>query len=124
MNEDDFQEFIKKYPLLMRKISYLEVGKGWKDLLSRLFFLLERHVFEMPIHLQNDVYLEQVKEKFGTLRIYCSHETPFIQGAVAMAESISATICEDCGMPGIRRQESWIKTRCDVCHDNWKNRKI
>jgi len=56
----------------------------------------------------------QVKEKFGTLRFYFMGGDDVIDGMVSMAESMSARMCEICGVPTTRDQEDgWVRTRCD-----------
>ena len=58
------------------------------------------------------VTLDQVKEKFGTLRFYYSGGDDYISGLVSMAESISGITCETCGKPGTSTGGGWIKTAC------------
>lgn len=60
------------------------------------------------------VALDQVKEKFGTLRFYYTGGDEHISGMVRMAESMSAVTCEDCGAPGKSRNGGWIRTLCDI----------
>ena len=61
------------------------------------------------------VTLDQVKEKFGTLRFYYTGGDDYISGMVTMAEAISGTTCESCGNPGERQGGGWIKTICSPC---------
>ncbi len=58
----------------------------------------------------------QVKEKFGTLRFYCSG-TDAIDRYIRLAERLSALTCEDCGKPGKANDSGWIRTQCDDCRD-------
>jgi len=58
------------------------------------------------------VTLDQVKEKFGTLRFYYSGGDDYIRGMVTMAESMSGVTCEECGKPGTSTSGGWIKTAC------------
>ena len=58
------------------------------------------------------VTLDQVKEKFGTLRFYYSGGDDYISGLVSMAESMSGVTCEECGKPGTQTKGGWIKTAC------------
>jgi hypothetical protein len=58
------------------------------------------------------VTLDQVKEKFGTLRFYYSGGDDYISGLVSMAESMSGITCEECGKPGTSTSGGWIKTVC------------
>lgn len=59
------------------------------------------------------VTLDQVKEKFGTLRFYYSGGDDIIDGMVRMAESMSGVTCEECGNLGKPRGKSWFYTACD-----------
>ncbi len=62
------------------------------------------------------VRLFQVKEKFGTLRVYADDPTPEVKALIAKAEALSETTCETCGMPGSLRKKSsgWVYTACDM----------
>jgi hypothetical protein len=57
-------------------------------------------------------HLDQVKEKFGTLRFYSAWFSDQFQGAVSFAESYSALVCEICGKPGELYRAGWLKTLC------------
>jgi len=61
------------------------------------------------------VTLDQVKEKFGTLRFYYSGGDDYISGMVTLAEAMSGTTCEGCGNPGERRGGGWVHTYCEPC---------
>jgi hypothetical protein len=63
------------------------------------------------------VTLDQVKEKFGTLRFYYTGGDEYIHGMVTMAESMSGVICEECGNPGERKGGGWVRTICDPCEE-------
>ena len=63
------------------------------------------------------VTLDQVKEKFGTLRFYYTGGDDIIDGMVRMAESMSGVTCEECGNPGERRGGGWIHTYCQPCEE-------
>ena len=60
------------------------------------------------------VTLDQVKEKFGTLRFYYSGGDEYINGLVSMAESMSGVTCEQCGSPGTTGGQGWITTLCET----------
>ena len=73
--------------------------------------LIDRTLQEVP-GLVPQVTLDQVKEKFGTLRFYYSGGDDTIRGMVRMAESMSSVTCEECGKPGTSTSGGWIKTVC------------
>ena len=63
------------------------------------------------------VTLDQVKEKFGTLRFYYQGGDDYISGMVSLAESMTAVTCENCGNPGSCRGGGWVHTFCTPCED-------
>jgi len=60
------------------------------------------------------VTLDQVKEKFGTLRFYYTGGDDYIRGMVTMAEAMSGVICEECGNPGETKGQGWVVTLCET----------
>jgi hypothetical protein len=60
------------------------------------------------------VILDQVKEKFGTLRFYYTGGDDEISGMVRMAESMSGVTCEECGSPGETKGQGWVVTLCET----------
>lgn len=105
----------------------LECGQGWETLLEALFFQIsccrEQRTF--------DVVVDQVKEKFGSLRFYWHGESTdrkvkegwvertqdYIDGLVSMTEQMSYYICELCGNKGKTNETGWISTLCDECRE-------
>jgi hypothetical protein len=86
--------------------------KGYFNAEERMAEVLEKGLTKVrPVVPQ--VVADQVKEKFGTLRFYYHGGDEYIHGLAAMAESMSAVTCEDCGAPGQQRQGGWIRTLCD-----------
>jgi hypothetical protein len=73
---------------------------------------IEREERPVP-ELIEQVVARQIKEKFGTLRFYYDGGDDYIRGLEAMADSMSARICEDCGKPGKRTTGGWIRTLCE-----------
>lgn len=66
--------------------------------------------------IQNLPSFVQIKEKFGTLRIYTDNINDSVAGAIMVAERLSACICESCGSTGERRSmRGWISTSCRSC---------
>ncbi|RAY11641.1 TraR/DksA family transcriptional regulator [Actinomadura craniellae] len=108
------------------------VGRGWHPLLLRLH--------EELLAVSPGYAVNQVKEKYGTLRVYLvsgllrgpylttgewpddrqaaemGREDDAARRLVAAAEEESGRTCESCGAPGRARQGAWIKTLCDGCH--------
>ena len=91
------------------------VGKGWSCLIEQLFKAIGDDGF-----LGVDIKVVQVKEKFGTLRIYTIGATDYADGYIHGLEFLSSLLCEKCGDVGtLRGSESnryWVLTLCDECN--------
>ena len=100
-----------------------ECGDGWFNILDQLMSNIQHHIdwnnknFEKGYKQYKQVpqvTLDQVKEKFGTLRFYYTGGDDVIGGMVRMAESMSAVTCEQCGNPGTVGGQGWISTLCET----------
>jgi hypothetical protein len=100
-----------------------ECGDGWFTILDQLMGNIQHHIdwnnknFEKGYKQYKQVpqvTLDQVKEKFGTLRFYYQGGDNEISGMVRMAESMSAVTCEQCGNPGTTGGQGWISTLCET----------
>lgn len=88
-----------------------QVGPGWLPILDRMAQRL--------VDAGWDRQVDQIKEKFGTLRVYLrTYDRPEWSRIVSEAERESAVTCELCGQPGTTRGGGgvWITTRCEACH--------
>jgi hypothetical protein len=96
-----------------------ECGDGWFTLLDQLMGNIQNHIDwkNRTEEVVKQVTLDQVKEKFGTLRFYYTGGDEYIHGMVTMAESMSGVICEECGNPGERKGGGWVRTICDPCEE-------
>ncbi len=96
-----------------------DCGDGWFKILSKCLDQL-RALREFG--LAPSLLLVQVKEKFGTLRVYLiGHDQRGVADAVvSRAERLSGFTCEDCGAYGKTRGGGWITTLCASCYE--KNR--
>jgi hypothetical protein len=94
-----------------------ECGDGWFNILDQLMSNIQHHIDwkNKKEEIIPQVTLDQVKEKFGTLRFYYSGGDDIIDGMVRMAESMSGCTCEECGNIGKSRGGGWIHTYCESC---------
>lgn len=101
----------------------VECGDGWYDLIDTLCRAIK--VYESNLESKKDfddsyftnykkVKFDQVKEKFGGLRIYYKGGDSYVSGLVSMAEDMSYKICEICGNKGSPNKKGWISTLCDA----------
>lgn len=81
-----------------------ECGAGWDSLINPLIDQCARE----------GIHIDQIKEKFGTLRFYISGVPPgsTIEKNIDAAEEASAAMCEVCGSPGTLGGKFWMRTRC------------
>jgi hypothetical protein len=88
-----------------------ECGEGWFELL--------RELFEAIRALAPTTFsVDQVKQKFGDLRVYVSGETPAIAALITTATEKSRRTCEWCGKSAERGgppRYSWRVTLCPEC---------
>jgi hypothetical protein len=98
-----------------------DCGNGWYHIINQLCANIQHHIdwrnrkneldSNQPIVPQ--VTVDQVKEKFGTLRFYYTGGDDYIDGLVSMAESMSGVTCEECGNPGSTVGRGWLTTLCE-----------
>ncbi len=120
------QDLQAKYPELFTVTdpSYPFLGvyieDGWLPLVDTLLGVIqdERHIITQLDPSENLVYIQQIKQKFGKLRLYTAKTFPRIQGAIALAEALSGKICEKCGSPGsMRNNNGYYHVACDSCNE-------
>jgi NADH pyrophosphatase NudC (nudix superfamily) len=119
----------------------IECGNGWFDIISPLCCMIKQHEhsirwrqewkqkqssevqkdFNVSVEGDEPEYLpvkfDQVKEKYGGLRVYFTGGDEYVEGLVSMAESFSYKICEVCGDRGKPNEGGWISTLCDNCRN-------
>lgn len=116
MNPENLNRLKEKYPILFENV-YCGVSceDGWVSLIDEL----SSKVTALMTKYNCEIKYDQIKEKFGLLRIYfnCSDGTPaevsnHVDSLVSGAEELSGTICEVCGEPGKLSGKYWVKTVC------------
>jgi hypothetical protein len=118
LEEDFFDKLKADCPLTMQGLHGLETSPGWNHIIKNVVHAVENHVDDFPLELKNQIYFVQIKQKFGGLRIYMSHHTPFVDGVITLAEYLCYTICENCGVAGKKRNiGNYI---CVLCEEHYK----
>lgn len=93
---------------------YPTVGDGWRELVEKAVCRIK------AADVGRSVKITQVKEKYGTLRLYWMSTRGIdaatdaaIEEAVALAEARSECTCEKCGEEGrLYSAGSWLTTAC------------
>ena len=101
-----------------------ECGDGWFNIINHLCQNIQHHLDwkNKGGEVVPQVTVDQVKEKFGTLRFYYTGGDDAIDGMVRMAESMSGVTCEICGDIGESTSSGWIKVLCET-HRDERNRR-
>ncbi len=103
---DDLQS---DYPGVFDAAKYVDVGIGWLPLIRAFVEAARPHDPSLAVH--------EIKEKFGTMRIWA--DTPVLEARLAKgkAEAKSALTCEVCSAEGWLRRPppgrmAWWRTLC------------
>lgn len=103
----------------------IECGSGWKNLYGPVIERINRYNEEHP---EDPIQVEQIKEKWGTLRIYVRSAPQEIYDLIDEAEQKSQYTCEDCGFQNkekvkIRNTGGWYRTLCERCFNSYIQKK-
>lgn len=102
-----------------------QCGDGWYNLIYVLCASIQRTV-DNRLDPKSFVYdseyhqprVQQVKEKFGSLRFYVDAASDEIRELIGAAQSFSWHICEYCGsVEDIVHTKGWIRSTCKECAD-------
>jgi hypothetical protein len=112
----------ERHPNLMRDVTCgCFCGEGWFDLIDSLLTDIE------SLNQDKSIKVNQIKEKFGGLRIYLNHYgedmtiASRISDLINIARAASTTTCESCGTwvktgpTSGYPNKHWIKTYCPDC---------
>ena len=113
------QQLITKYPRLFKDVNApmtetcicwgVETGDGWYDLIDQ--------ACQKITEVDPNAYFTQIKEKYGTLRMYLVGNDA-AQDAAEYAESQSSRICEKCSSTeDVTTSGGWLQTLCKNCRE-------
>ena len=119
-------DLLARYPDLFNQESngrvtapgYPAVNDGWRDLVETAIGRIASAVAAAPA---GSLKIGQIKEKFGTLRLYLDTRKGLpeatcaaIDEAICLAEARSACTCETCGAEGrLYDKGGYVFTACD-----------
>ena len=99
----------------------LEMGDGWKPIAQKVIDAIQEYNNNSPE--DSVIYIDQVKEKFATMRIYITYDNvpketiDRIDNLIKEAEEEAAHTCEECGAKeniGMR-VNGWYTVMCEDC---------
>jgi hypothetical protein len=104
----------RTYPLTESLMGFgCECGDGWHTIIEDACEKIAKHCEDRGL---NDFAFMQIKEKFGSLRMYANIEDGYIGEVIDTAESKSGETCERCGDAGTQNSSGyWISTLCERC---------
>ncbi len=125
MNVENTKKLYEKYPKLFIQHSKtmqetcmcwgFECEDGWYWLLDNLCTQLQWNIDKNG---EEQIEVIQCKEKFGSMRFYTNGASDRQQGAIELAEYMSGSICEKCGVTGATQNNSgYIQTLCNNCRE-------
>lgn len=133
MNQELQQKLFETYRNYFGTNFYIECEDGWYDILDTMLYTIKGHEYNIEqikkLYPEREVeytplYFLQIKEKFGTLRIYASGGDTYTRGVIDMAERMGSRICEFSGDKGKIRYKkihpetgeivrAWVKCMSD-----------
>lgn len=124
MKEELESKIIKLYPeafslmngqSVLVPISFgIECGDGWFKLIYNLIDCIKNYC-QWNNH---SIKILQIKEKYGSLRVYTNGNDNIIDGMIWFAEHLSYKICELCGSTDeVTQTEGWITSLCRKCKE-------
>lgn len=120
------KEMLEKYPELFGSgdelnpqktlmVFGIETGKGWKDVILSYLPKISEIVKEKKL---DNFRIVQIKEKFGSLRVYTNNSVQEIEDIIDEMEKECSTTCETCGSKeGKFRSNGWMRVICDECEN-------
>jgi hypothetical protein len=127
MDHDEEQlKIFKKYPSMFIGVNQpskyscmafgLEVNPGWYSLIENMC----DEIYQVSSQNNFTVVFDQIKEKFGALRVYynvteCEKDEylDMIDKIIFKYEKLSTITCDVCGKPGKLGNNGWHMTRCE-----------
>lgn len=95
-------------------VFYWGMPSGWKiAFLEPLLEELDMAIKNLLPYQQKEFYLLQVKEKYGSLRIYPIWYTDEIDEVISKYSKISEQTCCVCGAQATKISKDWICPYCD-----------
>lgn len=99
-----------QHKLFIKVINKPEINRLFNIVRNRLSVRMHKHTKFAKVYPPT-IQIQQVKEKYGTLRFYYSGGDAKVIGMVALAEFISSVTCEVTGRPGMPHVRGyWYKT--------------
>lgn len=109
---EHLENFKPQYPY---ELFGIECGEGWKPLYQPI----------LDYAMEHNIEVHQIKEKFGSLRIYLDSYDDTVRAMIEDAEERSYNVCETCGKHIDKPicENHWIYAECEECHQKWLDKR-
>lgn len=123
MNEQEIEQnkvLVKKYPFLrlhnLFEYTWLDyMPEGWKQCFGELLCEDILKHLQKSLIKPEDFKITDIKEKYGTLRLYYFNEIEGLDEIIMKYEHLSAHTCIHCGKVNVPIYGGWISPHCDEC---------
>ena len=119
-------EWFNRTDLRMSLMAFgFECGDGWFKLLKNGMEWIHKELNDKYTYPDGPppFQVQQVKEKFGTLRFYVYGGNQRVANIISAMETASGLICEGCGAAGeLTDDGNWYRTECWECTAVRRNR--
>ena len=117
----DTTSFPGRFPLTYSDRTSITVNAGWQATVEELFAALEAIARVQSARGEMALTVQEVHQKYGSLRAMTSRATAESERLVDDAERKSLRICEFCSAPARSSElDDWTVTLCESCLANIK----
>ncbi len=96
----------------------IETPDSWFDIIDQTCGLIQKYVDDSKIQ---QIEFAQVKEKFGSLRMYANLYDDTVEDIIDNATRLTEHICARCGsMNDVKSTVGWIEYLCRDCYSERK----
>lgn len=110
-------ELGRRFPFMITSTGHnymFDIYEGWLTAFSAPFLIHVRRALD--IDKSDNAQILDVKEKYGTLRVYWGFVRPYAELVTTMYELLSGYYCCHCGKYGAKlTQSGWILALCRSC---------
>ena len=130
------KELIESYPWLARRNRYNDelleddqwtelddMPDGWRIAFGeQMCKEMNNEMLTWSEEEYDDFRIIEIKEKYGSLRVYVNHEPEKLHEIIKKYSKMSEEICVDCGKPARWISTGWVCPYCDNCaHEIYKH---
>lgn len=100
------------------------IPKGWKKAFGlQMAEEIQEYLNTLPKKERKKFIITQIKEKYGSLRIYMNYYTKELDKIISKYEKLSEITCVICGQKATYMSVGYILPYCDNCKNKDKSQK-